>query len=68
MKSLSLPKGDQVFIFTYEPGDEQAVLDAAIEMVRRREIDWFDAAMVSQKIGQHLAQELKAYLPKAGKQ
>jgi hypothetical protein len=35
-------------------------------MVNRREdsFDWFDAAVLSHQLGQHLAKELKAYLPK----
>jgi len=42
------------------------VLDALVEMVPRRELgfDWFDAAVLSHQLGQHLAKELKTYLPK----
>ena len=65
-KTLSLVKGGQHFCFRYETGDEARVLDALVEMVNRRELkfDWFDAAVLSHQLGQHLAKELKAYLPK----
>ena len=65
-KTLSLVKGQQHFCFRYEVGDEARVLDAMVEMVNRRELsfDWFDAAVLSHQLGQHLAKELKAYLPK----
>ena len=66
MKTLSLVKGQQHFCFRYEVGQESAVLKSLIEMVHRRELafDWFDAAVLSHQLGQHLAKELKAYLPK----
>ncbi len=66
MKMLSLMKGDQQFCFRYEPGHEADVLDALIDMVNRRELpfDWFDAAVLSHQLGEHLAKELKTFLPK----
>jgi hypothetical protein len=66
VKTLSLMKGQQHFCFRYEVGQESRVLDAMIEMVHRRELsfDWFDAAVLSHQLGQHLAKELKAFLPK----
>jgi hypothetical protein len=65
-RMLSLVKGQQHFCFRYEVGDESCVLDALVEMVNRRELsfDWFDAAVISHQLGQHLAKELKTYLPK----
>jgi hypothetical protein len=65
-KMLSLVKGKHHFCFRYEAGEEKAVLDAMTEMVDRRELgfDWFDAAVLSHQLGQHLAKELKTYLPK----
>lgn len=65
-KTLSLVKGEQQFCFRYEVGEESKVLEALIDMVNRRELafDWFDAAVLSHQLGQHLAKELKAYLPK----
>ncbi|MGH7175893.1 MAG: hypothetical protein ACREJC_00805 [Tepidisphaeraceae bacterium] len=66
MQTLSLVKGEQTFCFRYEIGHEAKVLDALIEMVNRRDtcFDWFDAAVLSHQLGQHLAKELKAFLPK----
>jgi hypothetical protein len=65
-KTLSLVKGKEQFCFRYEVGQEAKVLDALVEMVHRRELafDWFDAAVISHQLGQHLAKELKAFLPK----
>jgi len=66
LKMLSLMKGHQHYCFRYEVGDESKVLDALVEMVNQRDtnFDWFDAAVMSHQLGQHLAKELKAYLPK----
>jgi hypothetical protein len=66
IKTLSLVKGRHQFCFRYEAGDEAAVLNALVEMVNRRELcfDWFDAAVLSHQLGQHLSKELKAYMPK----
>lgn len=66
MRTISLVKGKDHFIFRYESGDEAKVLDTLIEMVNRKELafDWFDAAVLSHQLGQHLSKELKAYLPK----
>jgi hypothetical protein len=66
VKTLSLVKGEHQFCFSYEVGEESKVLDALIDMVNRRELsfDWFDAAVLSHQLGQHLAEELKQRLPK----
>ena len=66
IKTLSLVKGSHQFCFKYEVGQEQKVLDALVEMVHQRDVpfDWFDAAVLSHQLGQHLAKELKTFLPK----
>jgi hypothetical protein len=66
MKTLSLVKGKEHFCFRYEVGQESRVLDALIDLVNRRDMhfDWFDAAVLSHQLGQHLAKELKSFLPK----
>ncbi len=66
LRTLSLVKGEQHFCFRYETGEEVKVLDALIDMVNQRklEFDWFDAAVLSHQLGRHLAKELKTYLPK----
>ena len=65
-KTLSLVKGRHQFCFKYEAGEESSVLNSLVEMVNRRDVpfDWFDAAILSHQLGQHLAKELKAFLPK----
>jgi hypothetical protein len=65
-RTLSLVKGSEHFCFRYEIGDEARVLDALIDLVNRRDVefDWFDAAVLSHQLGQHLAKELKTFLPK----
>jgi hypothetical protein len=65
-RTLSLVKGPHKFCFRYAVGEEPVVLDALVDMVQRRELpfDWFDAAVLSHQLGQHLAKELMAYLPK----
>jgi hypothetical protein len=66
VKTLSLVKGREHFCFRYEVGQEAKVLEALIDLVNRRELsfDWFDAAVLSHQLGQHLAKELKGFLPK----
>ena len=66
VRTLSLVKGEHRFSFRYEVGEEPVVLDALVEMVHRRGVpfDWFDAAVLSHQLGQHLAKELLGYLPK----
>jgi hypothetical protein len=66
MKTLSLVKGKEHFCFRYEMGQESKVLDALVDLVNRRDMafDWFDAAVLSHQLGQHLAKELKSYMPK----
>ena len=65
-RTLSLVKGQEHFCFRYQVGEEALVLESLIEMVNRRELhfDWFDAAVLSHQLGQHLAKELRGYLPK----
>jgi hypothetical protein len=65
-RMLSLVKGQHHFCFRYEVGEETGVLNALVEMVNRRHLgfDWFDAAILSHQLGEHLAKELRTYLPK----
>ena len=65
-RSISLSKGKHSYVFKYEQGDENVVLDTLSEMARRKDVafDWFDAAVLSHQLGQHLTQELQAFLPK----
>jgi len=51
-----LNKGVEKFIFRYENGREDELLDALIERAKDRstDFDWFDAAVLSFKLTQSL--------------
>ena len=58
-KQLILNKGAEKFIFRYETGSEDKLLDALIEQAKdkRVDFDWFDAAVLSFKLSQSLIGE-----------
>jgi len=51
-----LNKGKEKFIFRYENGREDELLDTLIEQAKdkRTDFDWFDAAVLSFKLTQSL--------------
>ena len=55
-KQLILKKGRQKFIFRYESGSEDKLLDVLVEQAKsgRTDFDWFDAAVLSFKLTQSL--------------
>ncbi len=55
-RQLVLNKGIEKFIFRYENGCEDELLDALIEQAKdkRTDFDWFDAAVLSFKLTQSL--------------
>ena len=55
-KQLVLRKGKQKFIFRYQSGSEDKLLDVLVEQARsgRTDFDWFDAAVLSFKLTQSL--------------
>jgi hypothetical protein len=55
-RQMVLNKGTQKFIFRYDQGHEDQLLDALIEQVKdkRTDFDWFDAAVLSFKLSQTL--------------
>ena len=55
-RQLILNKGAEKFIFRYENGREDDLLDAMIEQAKNKqtEFDWFDAAVLSFKLTQSL--------------
>lgn len=65
VRTLSLVKGRHTFVLRYETGREQQVLESLAEMVRERALpfDWFDAAVLSHQLGQHLSKEIQGQLP-----
>ncbi len=56
MRQLILNKGTEKFIFRYDSGCEDKLLNALIEQAKdnRTDFDWFDAAVVSFKLTQSL--------------
>lgn len=55
-RQLVLNKGREKFIFRYDSGCEDELLDALIEEAKsnRTNFDWFDAAVLSFKLTQSL--------------
>jgi hypothetical protein len=55
-RQLVLNKGSEKFIFRYESGSEDRLLEALVEQAKdkRTNFDWFDAAVLSFKLTQSL--------------
>jgi hypothetical protein len=55
-RQLVLNKGMQKYVFRYEQGREDDLLDALIDQAKdkRTDFDWFDAAVISFKLTQSL--------------
>ncbi len=55
-RQLVLNKGKDKFIFRYDHGHQDDLLDALIDQARdkRTDFDWFDAAVLSFKLTQSL--------------
>ncbi len=55
-RQLILNKGTEKFIFRYDDGSEDELLDALIEQAKdnKTSFDWFDAAVLSFKLTQLL--------------
>lgn len=55
-RQLVLNKGLEKYIFRYDSGREDELLDALIEQAKDRKVDfdWFDAAVLSFKLTQSL--------------
>ncbi len=55
-KQLVLNKGSEKYIFRYQRGYEDELLDTLIEQAKdhRTSFDWFDAAVLSYKLAQSL--------------
>ncbi len=58
-KELSLNKDNELFVFRYDKGSEENVLDSFIDMANNREnnFDWFDAAVLSFQLSKNLVEE-----------
>jgi len=68
-RQLILNKGAERFIFRYDSGGEDDLLDALIDQVRdsRTNFDWFDAAVLSFKLTQSLMGQADEILYEAQK-
>jgi hypothetical protein len=66
VRQLVLNKGSEKYIFRYESGCEDQLLDALIEQARdaRTAFDWFDAAVLSFKLTHSLMNEADKLLHK----
>jgi hypothetical protein len=55
-RQLVLNKGKEKFIFRYDSGSEDKLLDTLVEQAKSRQtsFDWFDAAVLSFKLTQSL--------------
>ncbi len=55
-RQLVLNRGGEKFVFRYDEGHEDDLLDALIDQARdkRTDFDWFDAAVLSFKLTQTL--------------
>jgi len=64
-RQLVLNKGAEKYIFRYEQGREDELLDALIDQVKdeRTDFDWFDAAVISFKLTQTLIGRAEQLLP-----
>jgi hypothetical protein len=65
-RQLVLNKGNEKFIFRYEDGQEDKLLDALVEQAKdkRTNFDWFDAAVLSFKLTQTLIRKAEGLLLK----
>ncbi len=66
MPTFELTKSDgQRFVIGYDEGDEGAVLDALIAMAGDPALtfDWFDAALISHRLGKNIVAGLKPLKP-----
>jgi hypothetical protein len=69
-RQLSLIKGEQRFLFRYEPGQEEEMLDSFVSLANDRSstFDWFDAAVLSFQLSKRLVEEADALLaPRGGR-
>ena len=63
-RQIVLNKGKERYIFRYDSGGEDKLLDALIDQAKdgRTDFDWFDAAVLSFKLSQSLIGEADAIM------
>ncbi|MBI2451855.1 hypothetical protein HYV50_02120 [Candidatus Pacearchaeota archaeon] len=59
LRQITLMKGNEGFIFRYEVGREEELLDSFLEYASNPNInfDWFDAAVLSYQLGRKMGNE-----------
>ena len=67
---ITLDKGEERYIFVYQAGKEEGLLDALIAQAKdkRTSFDWFDAAVLSFKLTQSLIMQADELLNQYGLQ
>ncbi len=62
---LTFEKEGHRYVFRYDAGDEQTMLDAIERMVARPDslLTWYDAAMLSSQLGKNMQEQLKQIGP-----
>jgi len=63
IKQISLEKGEDRYIFRYNPGKESDVVDIFAEYATdpKRSFDWFDAAVLSYQMGRKIMEDSEKY-------
>jgi len=60
-RQLTLVKQDQRWVFRYAPGEEKQMMEQLADQARdpASRLDWFDVAVLSHQMGEHMAQKLE---------
>ena len=61
LRQISLVHGEHKYIFRYEAGQEKELINCLAEMAgdTERDFDWFDASVLSYKLGCELETDLR---------
>ena len=64
LKEFSFLKQEERYIFRYELGQEEELLDSFVDMANNRNssFDWFDAAVLSFQLSKQLVEEADRHL------
>jgi 3-oxoacyl-[acyl-carrier-protein] synthase III len=60
-RQLTLVKQEQRWVFRYAPGEEKQLIEQLIAQARdpASRLDWFDVAVLSHQMGEHMAGKLE---------
>jgi len=64
IRQLALVKKGQHYIFRYQPGEEASLIQALMDKAEDPNcpLDWFDAAILSHRLGNSMATELQTII------